>query len=418
MSIFKKEADMQHWIEDQLDSYSDLADLISNPNTLDAYLSSSLEEERVLESFKTTYKSLHTNEVICADKNISLDNPDRLRPDIILYAAESQGIVIVELKNFSKPTREAGTELSAYAAEIKTYIPFLSDGDLFNVIISEEWPTLLRHCIFHEIFWQQKNYICLEPIDDSGNIQLKILDIKKLLEANTATKISDRHIAGYQICLYDDNLYKEPTNRTRLDNHIEQMKAALYAMSVEGNKQNSHGFAFLWKDQWSLSLAPYSISIFNMAPFESLERYLHDIDHESDLNEFQKKLFKLLVEQDPTGHGDSLWKITETGCAFLNSFSSPRCEGFSTWGALKDSLEDRATLIAFHGWGVFGDLFKKRLIKEYENGQLTTSVTCPNLGLQVITDLIDENYDFIDYRHLDLTEADEEDFGIYDSLDT
>jgi hypothetical protein len=134
-------------------------------------------------------------------------------------------------------SRQAGTELGAYAAEVKTYIPFLSDGDLFNVVISTEWPTLLRHYIFHEIFWQQKNYICLQPVLVEKEVKLEILKIETLLEANVTTKVSKRHITGYQWCLYDDNLYKEPENKTRLDPYIRQMEAALSAMAVEGNRQ-------------------------------------------------------------------------------------------------------------------------------------------------------------------------------------
>jgi hypothetical protein len=72
------------------------------------------------------------------------------------------------------------------------------------------------------------------------------------------------------------------------------MRAALSVMATEGNRQKGHGFAFLWKDHWELSLAPYSISIFNMAPFQSLERFLHEIEVLEDLSDIQKRFINLM----------------------------------------------------------------------------------------------------------------------------
>ena len=407
MNLFPNESAMQSWLEEELDNCGDLSDLIVNSDILDSFKPNTLEELRVIDSFKATHKALSTNEIISTNSNISLEKPDKLKPDLLLYGAESQGVVAVELKNIPGPTREAGTELGAYAAEIKTHIPFLSDGDLHNVIISNEWPTLLRHYVFHEIFWQQRNFICLRPIKQGNRIRLEIVEIRELLEFNSAARISERHIAGYQLCLYDENLYEEPENRSRLDPHIEQMKSALAVMSVEGNKLNSHGFAFLWKDHWELSIAPYSISIFNMAPFESIERFLHEIEDLEDLTGFQRRLIELIKIQDPTGHGDSLHRISETGHSFLSTFCSPQYEGFSDWGALRYTMEGRAELLAFQGWGLFGDLFKDMLIQEYEAGNINTPVTCPKLGLRVVEDMIDENYQFIDPRHILCDEEDD-----------
>jgi hypothetical protein len=401
---FTSEAEMQEWLITELQSCDGLADLITNTEYLEKFESNKIEAQQILKSFNNCLSAIYINELISDDKNISLKKPDSLKPDLVMYAAESQGMVIVELKNISGPTRQAGTELSAYAAELRSYIPFLSDGDLFNVIISPIWPTLLRHYVFHEIFWQQRNILCLQPVETEDGIRLEILPIENVLETEESTKISGQHIAGYQLCLYDHDLYSKNPDRTRLDKHFEQMKAALSVMTTEGNRQKGHGFAFLWKDHWELSLAPYSISIFNMAPFQSIERFLHEVESLEDLSVMQKKFITLIQEQDPTGHGESLHKITSSGSEFLSGFCSPQMEGFHNWDVLSEIMLNRAELLAFQGWGLFGDLFNERLIKEYSEGNIDISVTSAELGLEVVNELIDPDYQFIHMHHLDLDE--------------
>lgn len=404
MYSFKNEAEMQNWLIAELQSCDGLADLITNTDYLERYESDRLEAKQILASFNSCLSALYINETISDDENISLKKPDSLKPDLVLYAVESQGVVIVELKNISGPTRQAGTELSAYAAELRSYLPFLSDGDLFNVIISPTWPTLLRHYVFNEIFWQQRNILCLRPVETDEGVHLEILEIESFIEVEESTKISDQHIAGYQLCLYDYNLYSKNPDRTHLDKHLEQMKSALSVMATEGNRQNSHGFAFLWKDHWELSLAPYSISIFNMAPFQSIERFLHEVQSIDDLNAIQKKFINLIQEQEPSGHSHSLNKITSSGSKFLSGFCSPKMEGFHNWDVLSKIMLNRAELLAFQGWGMFGDLFNERLIKEYADGNIDISITSAELGFEVVNELIDPHYQFIYLHHLDFGE--------------
>ena len=392
---------MQAWLSNELQSCDGLADLILNIDYIEDFQPTKTEESRIIKSFKSCVSALYINEVISENKNISLTKPDSLKPDFLLYSAESEGMVIIELKNFSGPTRDAGTELGAYACELRSYLPFLADGDLFKVIISPVWPVLLKHFIFHEIFWQQKNLICLQPVQTNTGVKLEIIDVTNLLAGDITLKISDQHITGYQLCLYDYGLYTKDADRERLNKHVPQMKAALSVMASEGNRLNGHGFAFLWKDDWDLSLAPYSISIFNMAPFQSIERFLHEVDSLDNLNEMQLKFIKLLQEQDPSGHGDSLNNITKAGRKFLSGFCNPLTEGFSNWAALQEIMLERAELLAFQGWGLFGNLFNERLIKAYSAGHINSSITCPELGLEVVNSLIDPNYEFINMQYFD-----------------
>ncbi|WP_222424566.1 hypothetical protein, partial [Yersinia mollaretii] len=323
------------------------------------------------------------------------DKKQSLKPDFLLYSSESEAIIIVELKNIVGPSRQAGTELSAYACETRTYMPFLTENDICNVIISPCWPTLLKHCIFNEIFWGQKNIICLEPVRYEGDIRLSIKDIGDFSMVNTGMKISGKHVAGYQLCLYDNELYGQNKNRERLDKFIPQMKSSLAVMSQEGNRQKGHGFAFLWKDHLSISLAPYSITICNISAFKSIERFLHNTEWYEDTNGMQKRFIELLQNHAPSGHGDSLLKINRTGQRFLKSVCNPQSEGYLDWEDLHELMKGRAEFIAFQGWGVFGGLFNELLIKAYENGATDTSRMCPTLGFQVINEIIDPDYNFI-----------------------
>jgi hypothetical protein len=395
--MFKKESDMQEWLSEKLQDLEGVFDLVENEDDFDNFVPRNISEEKVYNSFSYCIKSLRLNTVITEDENISLKKGDSLKPDFLLYAPETESLVILELKNISGPTRQAGTELSAYASEIKSYVPFISDGDIVNVIISPTWPTLLRHFVFHEIFWLQRNTICLEPVELEGEVKLKILDVPKIIEDNVSLKLSDRHLGGYQLCLYDDNLYKEPKNRARLDPYIKQMETALSAIATKGYSQKNHGFAFLWKDNWQQSLAPYSITILNFAPFQSIERLFHDENYE--VNAMTEKFINIITESDPLGHGESLIEITKSGIDFLKGFCKPRMEGFTTWDDLKRIMENRCDLKAFKCWGIFDELYSSKLKDEYANGNLEISNTDPFLGLEMIEELIDPEYEFIDLSY-------------------
>ncbi|WP_219637484.1 hypothetical protein, partial [Vibrio parahaemolyticus] len=183
MVIFADEKEMQEWLSSQLSSVDGLSSLILEQEL--SMTPANDQEKNVLATFKYCYQSLHQGVVISEDTNISLESGDIMRPDFLLYAPESESMVIIELKNFAGATRQAGTEISAYESELKTYLPYISDGDLINVIISPEWPTLLRHYVFNEIFWLRKNIICLEPVlDNHGEKKLKIRSVKDIVENN------------------------------------------------------------------------------------------------------------------------------------------------------------------------------------------------------------------------------------------
>ncbi|MBL0627949.1 hypothetical protein [Aeromonas jandaei] len=403
--MFKLEADMQKWLSDNLSEIEGLSEIIDDFE--ETIQGKSDVESRIISSYKHCLKSLNLNVVISENENISNKEGDRLCPDFLLYAPETESFVILELKNIPNPTRQVGTELGAYSSEIKSYVPFISEGDIIHVVISRDWPTLLRHYLFNEIFWRQKNILCLEPYKSAkGSIMLRALPPKILIEDDVSLMISERHLGGYQLCLYDDLLYAEGS-RDRLDQHIEQFKTAIFAMASKGNSQKNHGFAFLWKDHRPISLSPYSITILNFAPFQSLERYLHSMDGGYCIPEITRRLIKIAVEYDPIGHGQSLNQIVDYGERFLKGVCSPCAEGFANWDVLKSIMLENSTLIEFHPWGVFSELLSDKLASEYDKGNHSIELTDPELGLELINELIDIDYNFIDLTYYDYTEDDE-----------
>lgn len=392
--IFHLEEDMQQWLSKELKSKS-LADLIIGIDEFKKLEFTDIVEIKLHKSFIHCLESLFLTEIISENENISLKAGDVLKPDFLLYAPETESIIILELKNLASPSRQAGTEVSAYASEIKSYIPFISDGDLINVIISPVWTTLVKHYVLHELFWLQRNIICLEPVEDNGAIFLKILDIKDLIDNQISLRLSEKHLGGYQLCLYD---YARPDFQP----YTEQMKSALSAMAAKGNSQKNHGFAFLWKDNWAATRAPYSITMLNFAPFNSLERLFHDENYIP--NKMAEKFIGIIKKYGPEGHGRSLEQIEEAGASFLSSFSKPRAEGFTTWKNLRDIIIHRAELVSFRAWGIFDELLSEKIKNEYQKGNLQVSYDNPLLGLELIDEIVDDEYQFYDLSYVDYDE--------------
>ena len=397
MSNFVNEAEIQHWLEREIQENEGLLECVENLEYLESYKAQSSAEERILESYTICMKSLPVLELIAADNNISLTKGEVLKPDLLLYAPETESLVLLEIKNDYGATRNAGTELSAYAAEARSYVPFISDGDIASVVISTQWPTLLKHSIFHEIFWMNRNIICLEPVKIGGENKLRIKAISEFLDTSMTEVVSSQYLGGYQLCLYDYGLYSANADKERLDSHSPQMRAALDAMAAKGNAQKGHGFAFLWKDNWSTSLAPYSITIVNFAAFQSVERFIRTVGRSEALTATQQKFVEIVVEHGPQGHGQALEEIRKSGARFLDKICAHRQEGFYSWEPLKRSMLDRPhELVAFRSWGKFSDAYHEKLAKEYDEDKFGTSPDCPNLGLKVIDELVDANHPFLD----------------------
>ncbi len=396
MGVFVTESKMQEWLSNKLEIVEGIGELIKDADWLAGTTPANIGEASVLTSFRTSLASLHITETLFENENISLTAPDVLKPDFVLYAPETQSVIIVELKNLTSPSRQAGTELGAYSAEIRTIVPFLPDGDIVHLLISQEWPVLLKHYVRHEIFWQGRNLLCLRPtLQSDGSPSLEVLPLHELAEDISSFQVGKGHLGGYNISLYDDQLYSPTADREKLTAAIEIFKVATQAMAVTGNRLKSHGFAFLWKDKWQQSLAPYSIVVANFAPFQSIERFVKA----GDVPKVVERFIKVIAEFSPEGHSNTLSEITDTCREIVGQFCSPRIEGFATWGPLSEMLNGRTDYIEFSGWGLFGQAALDEVKTRHSAGDLRCSLSSPDVGKAVLAKVIDDTYEVLDLSY-------------------
>ncbi|RQO77811.1 hypothetical protein DBR40_07500 [Pedobacter sp. KBW01] len=398
MKHFDSEKEMQQWLSSRFAKGEALADMISNYEDFkEQDFSSAVKDagqRKICNSFQYCLKSFENNDVVSENIDISMNAKDVLKPDFIVYAPETQSILIIELKNIKGPTRQAGTEISAYAAEIRTYLPYLAEGDIVNVIISNDWPTLLKHYIYNEIVWLNKWLICLEPEMASDGIGLKIIDPLQICDPAFKPRIWAKQLGGYQLCLYDDELYRGG-DYFRMGEFQDSMFAALHAMSAKGNALKAHGFAFLWRHCHEVGLAPYNITIMNFASFQTPELVFRD--RKVSATEMGKRIRRIIRDHAPEGHSETLDTITTYGETFLKDFCSPMPEGFESWDYLRPKIFEGTDAIAFVGWGLFQDLFFERMATEPvhpESGH-RYSATCPLFAIEMLDQLIYDDYQYV-----------------------
>ena len=399
MGIFNTESEMQKWLEDKLDdNWEGFYELIVGFDAIDNFIPKNSAEKKIQESYLNCMPALSLMEVITKDENISASKGDVLRPDIVAYALERESIILIELKNISGPSREAGTELSAYAGELKGYLSHLSDGDIINVIVSPVWPALLKHYIFNNIIWQNKNMICFEPTIINGDIFLKPLSIELLLQAEIPLTFGEQHLHGYHISLYDDSQYQINPKLTKQHSQLAVIKSAISQMVAEGEKANSHGFIILSKEVAGYGLAPYMLTLVNAAPFSSIERYFHsdEIKDMTDLPFIGRKFYDIYTYHEPLGLGTSTSKIYNSGRKYLAKISRPDIESLNSWSILKEEVYSyRTEAIYFDAWGVFKEKTMEIIFEKYSNGEFDMNLNSIELGLEVLDELIDQEYEFI-----------------------
>lgn len=294
----------------------------------------------------------------------------------MLYSSKTESILIVELKHLKGPTRQATTEIGAYAAEIRSYPPFLAESDLLNVIISSEWPALLCHSVYNEIIWMNKSIICLQPIQISGRLALKIIDPFIIIKEQTTPSIAAKQLNGYHICLCDEEIYRGGSYTT-LEEYENSMLVALNAMSAKGNSLKAHGFAFLWSQCFDVGIAPYNITVINFSTFQTPKL---KIKNSAELrSDFGKILRKVVRNYCPEGHNTTLDLITNYGEIFLKDFCSPRVEGYSNWETLRQKIFLNTDAMAFVGWGIFQDMLFDNLAERpaHEEAEIRFEITNP-----------------------------------------
>lgn len=376
--IFADEKAMQDCLVGQIhcDNHA-LGELIVNPEYLSDAAPTTYSETRFFESYRRAMAALECVKVLVVNKNIAVEKREKLRPDLVLYDEYKGAIIVVELKNRAAATREAGTELGAYAAAVRTYMPFIAAGDIVSVVISSEWPTLLRRFVFNEIVWFGRTVICLEPsLSPEGHVTLSIMQIDTFTGRNTAKAIRASDLTGHILSL------KPPKNgfpRT----HVAQMRMAGLAMTHRGTALGNNGFAFLWKT--NDSDAPYSFSLVDVSPMQDLFHLCQNGPPYRPINAFHNALFKVGGSPDLSR---SLTEIREHAQSFLKLCSIPHLESAMDWhGIAQDMLENGTEAIGFYPWGVFADAYHLKLARNaMQTG--STKHDAVGVGWDTISELV------------------------------
>jgi len=355
--------------------------LVSNSLYLENFRPKGYAEEKFVESYNLAWGALTYVEILTADTNISLNKTEALRPDFILYDQEKESIIIVELKNRAQATREAGTEIGAYAAAIRKYMPLLADSDIVNVIVSSAWPPLLRHFIFNEIVWLGRSVICMEPCVENGNDHLRIKDIRCFTDSERAAKIPLDALGGHVIGLERSSQQSESLSR-----HVRRMRQAGMAMARKGTALRSHGFAFLW--QTDNAHVPYCFTLVNVAPLLDLGHLAAQDPPFSMINAFAQRLRHVVRDNGPGGHTRSLSLIDKHARIFVETWCRPVSEAYCDWESLKqDILDHKVRMLGFYPWGIFAEVFHSKLAQRISKGKDATHDRCAT-GWEVISELV------------------------------
>ena len=378
--MFVNEAEMQHKLSEYARKIGGFSEIVEKHHFCKG---ASLEEDLIIDGYDYCLESLYETELVAEEENISLFTKEQLKPDFLLFDPGFEKFVIVELKNTKNATRQAGTELGAYANAIKTHFPMIADTDVVFIVISSVWPTLLRNYLFNEIFWHKKKILCLQP-KFIGNdfLKLECLSPNILFTNKLQTKFRSNSFSGMQYCIYGKGIYQgDPIEQ--LDNHIFQVKASFERIIRKSQQKNSHGFAFLWKDLRNGTLARYSITLVDINPFEKFHR--HTIEIESDISE---KLYRCISDCEASGITGTTIESMRNGDYFLDSIANPAHEGAHSWETLKEFMLERSELISFKPFGIIADLYEEYLKRFYiENGS-DLAYDDPHFGLAFTAEIM------------------------------
>lgn len=388
IASFSSEAELQEWMRTALaDPCLITNKLIEGPIFRDRGASSP-SHKLVHDSYRRALYLLNGMEVVTDNQNISLVNSTRLRPDFLMWSQITNAYAIVELKNAAKPEREAGTELSAYHAELRSAFPYIPEGDIVNVIVASHWSDILRRHVWHAIGAQSRCILCLQPVELVGSgaktKKLRIIPPEELLRGITEHLLSSIRMVGYSLFHERRSMYAHYPPRCEDD--IHPLYAAVSAVANRGTELKSHGFAFIWRD----SSLPYS----NVISFMCTETTPSAVAFTRRARSSSKNSFlSHILSQARQSDDDPIIGATAQDLANrLSEFTGAQynidIETTQEWLSLGMRMTRReCTPLSFKGWGSFGAAFERELARQYRTQEYFPPPDCPLIGMQVVDQL-------------------------------
>lgn len=379
--IFNYERDMHQWLVEEFENIDGLGEIIIENNMHENNVENlNFINRKIIVNQQNCISALNHNYLISDDTNISIQERMILRPDLFLISRDPDGIVLVELKNRAASTRESGTELSAYTNSIVNIYPYMPNANIYYVIISSEWPSLLKNYVRNEVIWQNKNILCLKPKRVESSTKLDIVNIHDKF-SNYPQRLSPKNLRGIQLCV---NNYEKTEIRENI------LYTALEFMSDAGYRQNDNGFCLLWRDLSDSSITSHIFTIVSVCPFSFLERFKHEPAISDTIDSLKKH--HDLEKQPSVEASQSFTNIVQEAQNFLDNYYNITSENPNDFEFFESRNNGRAENIAFKGWGLFGELYKELLCFQSTlddtDGEFVSNYS-KSIGFEVINEIID-----------------------------
>lgn len=355
------ERDIQNWLVDLVKNGSittaisntaevmEVLDSLRDPNRIPGFTVDYMTRRRTASAAELVLANLSPTDLVSADTSVSRTSGQTLRPDIVAYNHERNCIIVFEIKKDSQTARQAITELLAYEQELQNHFPFTSDLDINFVLVAKEWSTLMDHAVASMVTWSSKVVVGLELDTSETDWQLRFR-FPNAWHSLASIGLPSQALSVVTLCMYQKNSTTDDTD----ENPPQQLITALEAIARAGDRSNSHGFAFLWRDFAPHSQCRWMYTIGSLDPFKFyMEANLGPEDYrESELTEY----FQLNAAELAGGnHPDSLFRIAEPAVEYLRGWWDPMYEGFESWESAYKSIRTRSRPIVFEFWGALGD---------------------------------------------------------------
>lgn len=391
-----KEEDIQKWvsniikedrIRDFIENFESTINLntIENPNYIPSFSLDYLLHKKAKKAASAILSSFYSLQIISEDQNISKTKSEVLRPDILAYNPEDNVLLIFELKKDTQTARQTLTELLAYEQELQNHLPFLSNADIYYVIIASEWSILLDHAVSSLLLWQNKLILGLElkTNEDSWCLMPK-LDYKW-------------HYTNYNglpdgFVTMNISLNNKGNEAKKKITQIRQITTGCKIISSNANRLNVHGFLILWENTLEQRVSDFIITVCVINP---MKYFLADSVYKGGKKNNQLVTY-LIDNKDMLEDAtlNSLLSISMQAQDFLQRYYDVELEGFMSWNLQKEILIRQSIPYCVNFWGELNEYAIERFIMEnnhsvldLKNNAINYSFEHPYYAIPLILDI-------------------------------
>ncbi|MFB2897823.1 hypothetical protein ACE1CI_33315 [Aerosakkonemataceae cyanobacterium BLCC-F50] len=346
-----------------IDSVEQLYSSFNSSDYLPSFSIDYYSRKKIIAAAKNVIHNLYPIKIIStASKSISFDRKEKLFPDLVLFNENERKLIVLEIKRNNKTARETLTEMLAYDHEIRNFLPLIPNFDILYCIVSTDYSSLLNHSVAGLITWESKQILCLVIEESKEEVKLKIHFPTAWTSLGNSRFPLDA-ISTFQIILYNRDAKNLPDAESAAF-------AAASLIAKEGDRNNSHGFVFIWRDcwkNWGQGAAEFHLTVGFINPYV----FLPLAQSQGYIDASQSPLGQYLLEKSKySKHTDSFYsnEVLEKGLTFLNQYFRARIEGLSFWSQERLSydvmltMRHRALPLHINLWGALGDFGREFII--------------------------------------------------------